>query len=83
MTSHSTRDRSSIAKVAAVLFLMAAANNSGTQAQTTAPAPSAFHLLESTIDDVHAAFRAKRTTCRALVGLYLKRIEAYDKAGPG
>jgi Asp-tRNA(Asn)/Glu-tRNA(Gln) amidotransferase A subunit family amidase len=42
-----------------------------------------FHLLEATIDDVHAAFRAKRLTCRTLVELYLRRIEAYDKAGPG
>jgi Asp-tRNA(Asn)/Glu-tRNA(Gln) amidotransferase A subunit family amidase len=27
--------------------------------------------------------KAGRLTCRALVGLYLKRIEAYDKNGPG
>ena len=76
------RDRPWIAKVAALSFLMGAANNSGAQAQTTPSTPTAFHLLESTIDDVHAALRAKRTTCRALVELYLKRIEAYDKAGP-
>ena len=76
------RDRSWIAKIAALLCVMGAANQSSTQAQTTALAPTTFHLLESTIDDVHSALRAKRTTCRALVELYLKRIEAYDKAGP-
>jgi amidase len=50
-------------------------------AQTT-PGPAAFHLLETTVDDVQAALRAKRTTCRTLVDMYLKRIEAYDKVGP-
>src|SRR5882762_2528366 len=48
-------------------------------AQTNAPA---FHLLETTIDDVHAALKGGRTTCRQLVELYLRRIEAYDKSGP-
>ena len=42
-----------------------------------------FHLLEATIDDVHAALRSRRTTCRELVDLYLKRIAAYNKSGPG
>jgi len=31
---------------------------------------------------VHAAFRARTLTCRALVDAYLKRIDAYDKRGP-
>lgn len=70
-----------ITKVAVVVLLMDVASIPGAWAQTT-PAPTAFHLLESTIGDVHAALRAKRTTCRALVELYLRRIEAYDKAGP-
>ena len=48
-------------------------------AQTNAPA---FHLLETTIDDVHAALKSGRTTCRQLVELYLRRIDAYDKSGP-
>lgn len=46
----------------------------GTQAE--------FHLLEASIDDIHAAFRARRLTCRALVGLYLARVRAYDQSGP-
>jgi amidase len=77
------RDRSWIATVAAVILLIGAATNSSTQGQATALAPTGFHLLEGTIDNVHAALRAKQTTCRTLVNLYLKRIEAYNKAGPG
>jgi amidase len=46
--------------------------------QSAAP----FQIEETTIARIHAAFRAKQLTCRALVEQYLKRIEAYDKAGP-
>ena len=48
-------------------------------AQTPAPA---FDVTEATIAKVHAAMKAKRLTCRALVETYLKRIEAYDKLTP-
>jgi amidase len=41
-----------------------------------------FEVEEATISQVHDAMKAGRLTCRALVGLYLKRIEAYDKNGP-
>ncbi len=41
-----------------------------------------FRYEEVTIADIHAAFRAKTLTCRALVQMYLDRIEAYDKRGP-
>ncbi|HVZ50285.1 MAG TPA: amidase family protein [Gemmatimonadaceae bacterium] len=47
-------------------------------AQTRVP----FDVVEATIDQVHAAFRAGRLTCRQLVQLYLDRIAAYDKKGP-
>src|SRR5260370_19757568 len=43
---------------------------------------SPFEVEEATIAQVHDAMKAGRLTCRALVGLYLKRIEAYDKNGP-
>ncbi len=49
--------------------------------QPRAAAP--FEVQEATIAQVHDAMKAGRLTCRALVGLYLKRIEAYDKNGPG
>ena len=52
------------------------------QATPRAQPPAAFHLVEATIDDVRAALASKRITCRALVEQYIKRIDAYDKAGP-
>ena len=42
----------------------------------------AFNILETTIDQVHAAYRSGELTCRQLVQMYLDRIEAYDKKGP-
>lgn len=65
--------------VMAVSLAVAAAPRAGVDAQ--APS-STFRLLETTIDDIHAAFRANRLTCRALVEAYVRRIEAYDQAGP-
>src|SRR6185369_16409263 len=41
-----------------------------------------FRVEETTIADVHAAMRAGRLTCRALVSAYLRRIDQYDKKGP-
>jgi hypothetical protein len=48
-----------------------------------AQAPASFDVVEATISQVHDAMKAGRLTCRELVGHYLKRIEAYDKNGPG
>jgi hypothetical protein len=42
-----------------------------------------FNIEETTISQVHDAMRAGRLTCHALVSQYLKRIEAYNKNGPG
>jgi amidase len=42
-----------------------------------------FEVEETTISQVHDAMKAGKLTCHALVNLYLKRIEAYDKNGPG
>jgi amidase len=43
---------------------------------------SSFNVLETTIDDIHAAYKSGRLTSRQLVELYLDRIETYDKKGP-
>ena len=64
---------------------MVAALTAGVLAATVirAQAPtSAFRLEETTIAQIHAAFRDGSATCRALVEQYLKRIDAYDKNGP-
>ncbi|MDQ6634259.1 MAG: amidase family protein [Gemmatimonadota bacterium] len=50
-------------------------------AQSARPAV-AFDVTETTIADIHAAMRAGTLTCRSLVNAYLRRIEAYDHAGP-
>ena len=41
-----------------------------------------FAVPETTIEDIHAAYRAGTLTAGALVGAYLDRIEAYDRNGP-
>ena len=47
-----------------------------------AKAQAPFHLLEATIDGIHAEMRAGRLSCGQLVQAYLNRIKAYDQAGP-
>ena len=42
----------------------------------------AFNILETSIEEIHAAYKSGELTCRQLVQLYLDRIEAYDKNGP-
>ena len=45
-------------------------------------AQPALRVEETTIAEIHAAFRARRYNCHALVQRYLDRIAAYDKRGP-
>jgi amidase len=69
---------------AIALATLVASSAPGAAAQTPVATdnPPGFRVLETTIGDVQAAFKSGQLTCRALVGLYLKRIEAYDKQGP-
>src|SRR5262249_35552035 len=39
-------------------------------------------LLETNVDSLLAAYRARKTDVRSVVGSYLARIEAYDRRGP-
>jgi amidase len=41
-----------------------------------------FQMMETTIDQVHAAYKSGKLTARQLVQGYLDRIQAYDKQGP-
>src|SRR3990172_13237300 len=41
-----------------------------------------FNILETTIDNIHSAYRSGQITARQLVQIYLERIETYDKNGP-
>jgi Asp-tRNA(Asn)/Glu-tRNA(Gln) amidotransferase A subunit family amidase len=65
-----------LAVVAALVSAVLAASMAGQQPQDP------FQIEETTIAQIHAAMKAGRLTCRGLVEQYLKRIEAYDKAGP-
>ena len=57
--------------------LMLLANSAGAES-----AVKTFHLEESTISDVHAAYMSGALTAAKLVQAYLERIQAYDQAGP-
>jgi amidase len=63
----------------ATALLLAATSAATLSAQTTR---RPFRLEEATIAQIHAAFKAKTLTCRALTAAYLDRIEALDKRGP-
>ena len=41
-----------------------------------------FQVVETSIDDIHAAYRAGRLSAHQLTEMYLDRIKAYDKQGP-
>src|SRR2546426_6651051 len=71
-----------IANIVLAVVLVFNAGDASAQAQRPSATPAGFHLLETTIDDIQTAFESKRITCRELVNLYIKRIEAYDKEGP-
>jgi Asp-tRNA(Asn)/Glu-tRNA(Gln) amidotransferase A subunit family amidase len=47
--------------------------------QSSAPP---FQIMETTIDQVHAAYKSGKLTARQLVQGYLDRIKAYDQQGP-
>jgi len=70
----------SFLKHAGLLTALAIGATSVTTGQQ--PPAAAFQLEETTIARIHAAMKAGQLTCRGLVEQYLKRIEAYDKAGP-
>jgi amidase len=50
--------------------------------QTGKEPPKPFEVVETTIEQVHAAFRSGKLTDRQLVQAYLDRIRAYDQQGP-
>ncbi len=46
------------------------------------PQQKSFDLMETSIDEIHAAYKSGNLTCRQLVQMYLNRIAAYDQKGP-
>ncbi|HET7618519.1 MAG TPA: amidase family protein [Vicinamibacterales bacterium] len=61
-----------------LLSILAAVAVTVLHAQTPPP----FVVEEATIAEVHAAMKAGRLTCAALVDAYLRRIDTFDKNGP-
>jgi Asp-tRNA(Asn)/Glu-tRNA(Gln) amidotransferase A subunit family amidase len=45
-------------------------------------ASPSFDVLETTIADIHTAYKSRQLSTRRLVEMYLQRIEAFDKKGP-
>src|ERR1700686_3164267 len=72
----------SVAIVTTLVLLFLSTGKLVAQTPATSTRATSFHLLEATIDDVHAALRCGGTTGRELVELYVKRVAAYDKSGP-
>ncbi len=72
-----------VVMIIAVAITMATQINSvAAQQAVYTNSSDSFHLLEATVADVHQAFASGDISCRGLVELYLKRINAYDKTGP-
>jgi Asp-tRNA(Asn)/Glu-tRNA(Gln) amidotransferase A subunit family amidase len=65
-----------------VLRLLGALAALAAAATTSAQKPAPFQIEEITIAGIQRALKAGQITCRALVEQYLRRIDAYDKAGP-
>jgi amidase len=42
-----------------------------------------FQVMETSIEDIHDAYKSGKLTAHQLVQIYLDRIAAYDKQGPG
>ena len=46
------------------------------------PKQGSFQVVETSIDEIHAAYKANLLTAHQLVQMYLDRIKAYDQQGP-
>lgn len=44
--------------------------------------PKTFDVMETSIDQIHAAYKSGQLTSTQLVKMYLSRIDAYDQKGP-
>jgi Asp-tRNA(Asn)/Glu-tRNA(Gln) amidotransferase A subunit family amidase len=66
------------AGVLAGFFIVTLSARSVTAQSTVRP----FNLAETSIAQIHAAFRADTLSCRALTSAYLSHIEELDKRGP-
>lgn len=68
--------------IGAVVMLVALGVALATQRDATVLGQQQFDIMETSIADVHTAYKAGNLTAVQLVRQYLARIEAYDKHGP-
>ena len=76
-----TESRIRIAVVAAVLSGVLLGYGQNKPAVPFQPA-GPFRVVETTIDDIHAAMKSGKLTAHGLVQAYLDRMIAFDKQGP-
>jgi len=76
-----TESRIRIAVVAAVLYGVLLGYGQNKAAAPLQPA-GPFRVVETTIDDIHAAMKSGKLTAHGLVQAYLDRMIAFDKQGP-
>ena len=67
-----------VALIGAAVLLVCAAPYPARTPKDKAP----FDVMETSIDEIHAAYKSGRLTAHQLVQIYLDRIAAYDKHGP-
>ena len=65
-----------------VLVAIAASWAALGQGQTRRDQAAPFPVLETSIEEIHAAFKSGKLTAHQLVQQYLDRIHAYDQQGP-
>lgn len=65
-----------------VLLAIALSLPMQSQGQALRDQAAPFQVLETSIDEIHAAFQSGKLTARQLVQRYLDRIQAYDQQGP-
>jgi len=69
-------------RVMVTAFALAGAANGYGQGKAAGPSLKGFQVVETTIDDIHAAMTSGKVTAHGLVQAYLDRINAFDKQGP-
>ena len=74
-----TRDGRLAAALAVAASIILAPPSHAQSKKTMAPS---FQIVETSVDDIHAAMRSGKLTAQQLVQAYLDRIAAYDKGGP-
>src|ERR1700682_1091864 len=69
-------------RITRLLASVAAVSIAMLSAQSGKDKPRPFEIVETSVDQIHAAYKSGKVTARQLVQAYLDRIHAYDQQGP-